>query len=374
MISDSADAVVVALLFPAMARGEDIEVESAISEDLYYHLNKSVQVILKSVFPGLHEIQINPRELTAPQQKSPGVATGFSGGIDSFCVLADHYYSDDVPGGFRLTHLLFNNVGSHGAGGEALFNTRFSRVKSMAEQIGLPILAVNSNLDSFYIDLGYDFIDTHTPRNVSVAHLLKNGIGRYYYASTYDYRSTAVGTSKGGLPQCEPVLLPLLSTGSMDIISAGSEYTRVEKTLKVAAIEDSHDLLDICVKAKQAEKVDAINCSTCWKCMRTLLTLDIAGLLDSYDQMFDLELYRARRDKYIAEIYNKDDPLTTEIIQFAKQQNFSLPFSSKFYAYTGLYNVFPYYERVVNLRRKISREGIGYLFKKLKKEKLSKER
>lgn len=362
LISASADAALVALLFPAMVRGENIEIKAPVSEELYYHLTRSVQAIFRAVFPGLNKVQIKPRELSTSHQQAQGVATGFSGGIDSFCVLADHYYADNVPDGFRLTHLLFNNVGSHGAGGEALFNKRFSRVKSLSKKIGLPIVAVNSNLDSFYVDLGYAFVDTHTPRNVSVAHLLKDGIGRYYYASTYDY--TATGISEREIPQCEPFLLPLLSTKSMDVIASGSEYTRVEKTLKVAEIEDSHDLLDICVKANQAEKVDAINCSTCWKCMRTLLRLEIAGLLDKYDRMFDLELYRSHRIRFIATLIKENKPLTNEILSFARQQNFSLPFSSRVLAHTGLYKLLPYYERAIRLGNRISNEGAGYLFKR----------
>lgn len=366
MLSDSADAALLALLFPAMVRGENIEIKASISERLYYNLSKSAQVVLQSIFPKLHKINIKPRELSDSHQQSQGVATGFSGGIDSFCVLADHYYSDSVPDGFRLTHLLFNNVGSHGAGGESLFNKRFSRLQSLAEKIGLPILAINSNMDSFYYDLGYAFVDTHTPRNVSVAHLLKGGIGRYYYASTHDY--TAIGTSGGKMPQCEPFLLPLFSTKTMDVIASGSEYTRVEKTLKVAEIEDSYDLLDICIKAKQAEKVDAVNCSTCSKCMRTLLTLEIAGLLDRYDRMFDLELYRSQRYKFIATILENEDPLslTDDILSFVEQRNFQLPLSSRFYGYTGLHKLFPYYERALNLGKRISREGMGYLFKRLR--------
>lgn len=315
------------------------------------------QVILRHVFPSLNKVSIYHRDWHRTDGRAKGVVTGFSGGVDSFCVLADHYYSNNIPEKFRLTHLLFNNVGSHGAGGETLFNERYQRVEQSARHIGLPIFQVNSNLDSFYIDLGYAFIDTHTPRNASVAHLLSNGIGRYYFASTFDYKSLTIGPIHGGLPRSEPVFLPLLGTSSVDLISTGSEYTRVEKTLKIAAINDTRQLLDICVKAKQAQNVGKVNCSICWKCMRTLLTFEIAGHLGKYEHLFDLNLYRKYRHRYIATILKKDDPLTREIISFAREQNYKLPMSAKFLAYTGLYKLFPQFDRIQRLGKKMLRIG-----------------
>lgn len=357
-ISESADAALVALLFPAMAHGEDITLEGAISEELFYTMSSPYQVILRHVFPSLNKVNIYAREWHRPNGRANGVVTGFSGGIDSFCVLADHYYSNNIPKKFRITHLLFSNVGSHGAGGETLFDKRYQRVEQAARHIGLPIFPVNSNLDSFYIDLGYAFIDTHTPRNASVAHLLSNGISRYYFSSTFDYKSLTIGATHGGLPRSEPVFLPLLGTPSVDLISTGSEYTRVEKTLKIAAIDDTRELLDICVKAKKAQKVGKVNCSICWKCMRTLLTLEIADNLDNYQHLFDLKLYRRHRNRYIATILKKDDPLTQEIISFARAQNYKLPVSAKLLAYTGLYKFLPQFERARRVGKRILRIGM----------------
>lgn len=365
MISSSGDAALVALLFPAMAKGENIRITGSISEELFYNLQNSYQEILRIVFPSLKRVAITPEKLSISNDRASGVATAFSAGIDSFSVLADHHYAKNVPEGFRLTHLVFNNVGSHGAGGEQLFRKRYKRVEQVAEQIGLPILAVNSNLDSFYIDLGFPFIDTHTPRNASVAHLLAGGIGRYLYASTYDYRSVSVGPSFGGLPRSEPIILPLLSTPSVDLLSCGSEYSRVEKTLNIASIKDTYSLLDICVMARQAEEVGAINCSKCWKCMRTELTLEIAGLLENYENMFDLDVYRSHRNRYLAGILKSDDPLTNEILLLAKQRNFEIPRFARILASTGLYKLFPFVDRVLryannilNRRPKVSSEQI----------------
>jgi hypothetical protein len=325
-VTDLCDAPLVALLIPAIANGEDIHISGAISERLMYNLSGPYQRLLQHVIPSLRRIKIYPEEVKALDQRASGVATGFSGGIDSYCVLADHYYSD-VPAAFRLTHLLFNNVGSHGHGkrGERKYRERYAHIKPVAERIGLPLIMVNSNVAAFYKGLGV-FQQTHTPRNASVPLLLQGGIGRYMYASTYSFTDAFVGATYD-TAYSDTIALPLLSTDVLDIFSVGSEYTRVEKTLRVAEISDSYSTLDVCVSVDNAG-----NCSTCWKCLRTLLTLDIAGLIDRYSASFNLDAYKHRRTMYIGSVLSSYDLLQREIVHFAKYRHYPFPLLSHLYA------------------------------------------
>ncbi len=327
LISERSDAPLVALLIPAMARGEDIYIEGTVSERLYYNLSGSYQHLLQMIIPSLRPIQIHPAEVKPAHVSGSGVATGFSAGIDSFCVLADHWYAADIPRGCRLTHLLFNNSGSHGHGdnGRNLFRERYARLKPTAERIGLPFIAIDTNIDDFYKSLSYQ--QTHTPRNASIALFLQRGLGCYLYASTFHYRDVFIGSTYD-MAYSDPITLPLLSTEAIDLFSVGSEYTRVEKTLRVADIEDSYLALDICTRGDKAG-----NCSTCWKCKRTLLTLEIAGLLERYNGVFDLNAYRRVRESYIAEVLKSEDPLLHEIAVFAKDCRFQTPDASRLYMY-----------------------------------------
>jgi len=318
-ISELLDGPLIALLIPAMALGEDIYINGSISERIFYNLSKTGQRLLKQIIPSLKLINIYPKEIESNSQRASGVATGFSGGVDSFCLLDDHFFSK-VPEGYKITHLLFNNVGSHGRKNERLFEDRYRKSKTVADQIGLPLLKVNSNIDKFYD--GYGFQLTHSLRNVSIPLILQNGIGRFLYASTFDFRHIHVEPTYD-IAYVDPILLPLLSTEVLDIISSGSEYTRVEKTVKVAKINSTYDSLDVCVDRKSAG-----NCSKCWKCMRTMLTLDIAGFLDQYSKVFDKSIYMKERTSYIAKILFSNDPLLEEIVQFAKEKEYVFPFKS----------------------------------------------
>lgn len=331
LLTDSSDAALVGLLAPAMAQGESVTVEGEVSERLAYNVSQRLQRLLQHVMPFLHCVDVRlGQTCCAWPQRAPGVATGFSGGIDSYCVLADHFYSD-VPQGFRITHLLFNNVGALWGG---VFNTKYNRLLALAEHLGLPLVGIDSNLSSFY-DSTLHFQQTHTLRNASVALVLQGGIGRFMYASGYNYSQAWVGISHD-TAHVDTILLPLLSTESLDAFSVGAEYTRVEKTLRVAEIEESHGTLDVCVGQNTSEYT---NCSICGKCLRTLATLDIAGHLEEYSSQFDMDAYRRRRYKYFATLLSSRDPLLREIVHFARAREYAFPFSVRLLCGTGIYSL-----------------------------------
>lgn len=315
LISNQSDAALVVLLIPAMNGGEDIFLKGVVSERLLYHLRGPVQSVLKIAMPWLQKIQIYPDQLTTVETRAEGVATGFSAGIDSYAALHDYYYSDPLEG-FKITHLLYNNVGSHGKGGEDLFHKRFKAIQSVTNRIGLPIIQVNSNIDQFY-DGKLTFVQTHTMRNVTVPLLLQFGISRFMYASAFDFRNIYINKTEA-IAKTDPVILPMLSTDSLDIMSVGSEYKRVEKVLRVKEIPDSYESLDVCVNGKDAE-----NCSTCWKCMRTLLTLEIADYIDRYYKVFDLDRYHVKRSNFIQQVLRSKHPLMEEIVNFGNASGFN---------------------------------------------------
>ena len=335
LLSNSCDAAFAALLIPAMASGEDIHINGMISERLLYNLSGPFQKLLQQIIPWLRQIKIYPEDVCRGQaNRAPGVATGFSGGIDSYFVLANHYYSNILEG-FKVTHLLFNSVGQHG-GIDRFFRERAKRLVAAAELIGLPFLIINSNLNSFY-DKRLDFQLTHTLCNASVALLLQGGIGRYMYSSTYNISDVFVGPSYD-IAYSDPITLPLLSTENLDAFSVGSEHTRVEKTLRVTEVPDSYETLDVCTNRHNTSGYT--NCGTCWKCLRTLATLEIAGYLEYYSKSFDLNAYKSRRDRYFRAMFGRhelDDPFQREIVEFAKECNYSIPISFRVIHALGIY-------------------------------------
>jgi hypothetical protein len=314
-VSPTSDAPLTAMIIPAMKTGEDVHVEGPISEKLWFNLSSGFQHIVRRIIPSLKPVQIIPAEVIGNAERADGVATGFSRGIDSWCTLCDYHF-EEGPAGVRVTHLLFNNVGSHGLGGERLYHGRLEGVRSTAERLDLPLIPTNSNMDFFYDRHETKFRTTVTVRNMASAMVVQRGIGRLLCSSGIPYERIFVGETDI-MAFSDPILLPFMSTGRFEGISVGSEYIRVEKTVRVSERPESFDAIDVCLMHQQAG-----NCCHCWKCLRTLLTFEIAGVLDQYAPSFDLTEYARQRDQYIRSALRSEEPYLAEVVAFAKERDF----------------------------------------------------
>jgi hypothetical protein len=336
------DHCLVPLLPLAMLYGEDIRVVGGLSERLFYNMTRHLTRILSLMHPRLRPVKIHPEALDATLLRTGrgAVVTGFTAGIDSSCVIAENFFGD-VPEGFRITHCLFNNVGSHGrevAGATPIFEKRIAYVRPILEEWHLPQVTVDTNLHEFFTGPDeireLEYIKTHSLRNVSGALLLQKFFGRYLYASAFSYKDCRLSSSD--IAYSDPYVIHLLSTESMECVSSGCQHTRTEKTAIVSRLEASHRYLCVCT-AKHAPN----NCSVCKKCARTLLTLEILGQLDHYADTFNLEKYRKVRSRFIANVLSSSDPFSVEIVRLAKEKGFRFAPSLHLAARLGLKNLLP---------------------------------
>jgi len=322
MVSPRADAALVALLIPAMVAGGTLHVEGPVTDELLFRLGHGYQDVVRAVIPTLRPVEVIAPQRVPARPRETGVATGFSAGVDSFTVLADHFYDSGVPSALRITHLLFHRVGSHDDAGEAekqLFLDRLNRASRVADKIGLPFIPVDTNLMDAYQGTGLDYQQSHTPRDASVAFLLQRGVGRWLYASALHLRHTHIGKFYD-ISLTDPVALPMISTSSLLLESHGGQYTRFDKTMRIAELPDSYWSLDVCVSGTLGT-----NCSKCFKCLRTIATLEIGGVLDRYQDVFDLEVYQRHRDSYLALAPLSRDVVVKELVVQAKRRGFALP-------------------------------------------------
>jgi hypothetical protein len=334
MVSDYADAALVGLLMPAMHYGEDIYLEGKVSENTYWNASFKLQKLLQTFMPSLNQINIYAKEIIACDEsikKGSECATGFSGGVDSFCTLADYFYNPKCPKSSKITMLTFNNVGSHWSGEEGynLFLRRFNRLLSVTKKIGLPFVKINSNLDEFYKNESeLRFIKTFVMRNVSVALLLQKGVKKFLHSSSHFYEHLAVNSNIIHISQLESFILQILSScDTIEILNVGSEYKRGEKIKIVSNIENSYKFLDVCT----TDGVNQKNCSACKKCLRTLTVLDLLGKLKLYKESFDLRVYQKHKSKFLGKVLSKNDEFTQEIYELAMKKKFTFPVASYLY-------------------------------------------
>jgi hypothetical protein len=194
-------------------------------------------------------------------------------------------------------------------------------VKDFAAEVGLDMVRVDSNLDDL---IETRFERTHVLRNASAVLLLQKLFGKYFYSSTHRFQDCYISESSD-LAHADPAAVHLLSTESMESISTGCQYSRVEKTRRAISIPQTRQMLNVCVTPLTGT---GRNCSRCFKCLRTLATLDLLGQLDAFSEVFDLGVYRRRgvRDEYLMMLPARTkDAFIREILEFAQQPDVRLP-------------------------------------------------
>ncbi|WP_188454982.1 hypothetical protein [Virgibacillus oceani] len=324
------DAFLAGLLLLAMKNGQDIQLNFPVSERLYYTLTNYLINALNLAMPNFKQISILHNGLdSSPIDNIGAVGTGFSAGVDSFCTVYEHLH-EHCPASFKLTHFTFHNVGSHGDfGGDdsrKLFKDRLQLVKPFADEKKISTIPIDSNLSEV---LNMDFVPTHTIRNAAAVLALQKLFRYYYYSSGRQFKHFKLSPTIGA--SYDILTLNMLSTESLTFYSAGSSYSRVEKTKITSDYEPTYRYLNVCTSGS------TINCSACVKCLRTMLTFDVMGKLKSYQEVFDIDKYNTLKGNYIAQVLAtiKSDTYSNEIYQEMKRYNYKIPAYS--YLLTPLY-------------------------------------
>ena len=294
--TDRSDGFVVGFLLQAMQLRKDIVTLTPMSSKLWHNLTHFFIPMMAKAFPNLEAIQITPSSLIETVTPASGVATGFSGGVDSFAAVVDHFVNEESSS-HRISHFLFHNVGSHGdkdyEAARTLFRQRYDELKAYPELVNVPFVPVDTNIHEI---VPIEFVKAHSTLCASVLLVLQNQFRYYFYASTFKYEDCGVNvTDLAG--RFDPMAFHMHSTETLDCVSSGGQMSRVEKTGHVAGYDLSRRFLNVCIDPNSEGR----NCSTCLKCCRTLLTLDLLGLSERYSKAFDLGRFKKVRKRYIKE-------------------------------------------------------------------------
>ena len=277
---ERSDAFIVAILHYAMTNRHDIEFTTPISDELYFNLCHLVIPTLSNLGSGFNFIKLIGRHDNLELFNNQAVGTGISAGIDSLQVIAS--LSSDCDESVRITHLMFNNVGSHGEGERAkyLFDERRKKAKEFCLEFNYSFVETNSNIHDV---VKQSHVLTHTYTSSFAVICMQKLFSKYYYASGVSLDNFTVFNSDPA--HHDLLLLNSFSVNSLKIHSIGADLTRLGKTICVAKYSPSYEYLNVCTES-------ATNCGKCEKCMRTLLTLDAIDKLNLYNKVFDIAEYR----------------------------------------------------------------------------------
>ena len=278
LTTEKADSFVVNLLMYAMEKGYDIESEQDISENMYYGITEFLIPAISRHIKKYKKIQIVASLSNTVLQCEEAVGASISCGVDSFYTVLRNL--DRVESDFNITHLNFYNAGSNGnyGGDEARkkYRDRISLVSQVADQLGLPMICVDTNANEYIMQR---HCGTETTRTLAIPLALQKLYAKYYFSSGYPYemfRFVAEDSAHYDLlsTQC-------LSTENLCFYSSGAEATRLEKLRYISKYKVVNDHINVCI--------DTIhNCGKCEKCKRTIMGLYALNKLDLFSETFDV--------------------------------------------------------------------------------------
>ncbi|MBP3891530.1 MAG: hypothetical protein J6D29_05090 [Solobacterium sp.] len=320
LFSDCLDAFLVAVLPIVSMKGCNLELKGCVSEKLYHSLLDNVIPLLSNNTDIYHPIKLVANKLFAPDCCHGHVGTGLSCGVDSFyTILSLSQKHDETP----LDVLTFFNVGSHrstsGFGDEEsrrLFQQRLDMNMKCAEELGLPLLVVDSNIGEYLCRHQVPFALVHAFCSLSAVLACGSYFNRYYYASGQTkYDPSRLNKATGFV---ESKLCPWLSTEYVDLASYGGDKTRLQKLQDIVDYPLVQKHLNVCWRELK-------NCGECPKCIRTLMELYLLGKVDKYGSVFDLHEFYEHFDEYKESIYkwaDKDEYSREIVEEFEKRSSY----------------------------------------------------
>lgn len=277
----------------AAEAGEALHVEGEVTDDTIVRLNLDFAPMMREYFA----LPVTPRliaDAIVPTSKLvPSSATGlmFSAGVDSFYSL-HRLEQEKVP----PTHLVNLHAGA-ASDNPAAWRRRIENIGHVADALGMGMLAIETNLHRALLG---KHEKSHTIRNVCGLLAFDNVIGGAYYSASnhFQHISFATSVSRGLISFIEPVLIRALVPAGYRIAILGQDAARIEKTRAIGTNDLVRRHLDVCLKARYQGQPDnlKINCGRCLKCVRTLFTLESLGLLEGFEEVFDLQAWNAERE------------------------------------------------------------------------------
>jgi len=251
---------IAAVLLPALRKHWAIEVEAPVSARVMAAL-PTIQDILTNWDERNTRVDIQPHSVIAPARDTAatGVGVFFSGGVDSFYSLVKHTKT--------ITHLIFIVGFDVPIENQQLRSQVTESIRTAARELGLPLIEVQTNLREF-ADRYAQWELYHGAALVSVGLLLRGSLGALYVPASDTYADIVPWGS-------HPLLDPLWSAETLEIIHDGCEATRVAKTALIAQNAVALKTLRVCWRNLDG----AYNCGRCEKCLRTMVALESLGAL-----------------------------------------------------------------------------------------------
>jgi len=295
-------------ILPAMLAKEDIDLNGfEISPKLLSRI-KNIQNIYTKWYPhiNLKKIKVVNYQLNKIENKTQDkIASFFSCGIDSFDTILQNKKLKTKD---RINTILFVFGFDIHVKDKKLSNQTKKMIDLASKDLSLEPIYIKSNIreftERFFL---WDCILGSILSSIS--HLFEGFLSKIYISSTRDYKHLIPDGS-------HPKLDYLFSSENLKIIHFGSTRSRIDKIFEnVSKSKTALKNLKVCWLNKGGK----INCCTCEKCLRTMIGLELAGVLNNAEKfekkLTNKLLSNIKIDKYSSRNFY------TELLEKAKNTN-----------------------------------------------------
>jgi hypothetical protein len=287
LVTERCDPFVLVLLPWIMMKANKIqqkvilECEGRISAKLLHQLSHYYIPVLSGAIPYYSAIQVNAEEDVRKLPCAEAVGTGISCGVDSSYTIAK--YKDNPLQTYRLTHVVYNNIGTYGGFQSEAEIKLQDKTRQIAQDTGLEYIIMTSNVCLTLYNAAHAPIVPAVFHSVVLA--LQKLFSIYYYSSAFVAKD--FNLNEADAAYYDLLNVHCFSTENTLFYSSGIELTRLKKLDYIADISFVQDNLFVCLNTNKG-----YNCGNCAKCTRTMAELEILGKLNKFGKVFDVDAFR----------------------------------------------------------------------------------
>jgi hypothetical protein len=261
-LASSPEAYASALLIPAIGRGERLLIEADLSEVWLSNAQELLPIF--SHWWGFPELAPQASAIRSEEFiPSNSTALCFSGGVDSFYTL--------LRAGYAIHQLIFVIGFDVPLDDRERYESFERSLRAVASAVGARPVIIRTNLREHPAFAQISWEITHGGALAAIGHLLSDSVGKFLISSSQAYDQADPWGSHWRTDR-------FWSSDKLQIITAGSELHRYEKTREIAGEPLAYSNLRVCWE----NRAPSGNCSRCEKCVRTRLMLAECGELDNY--------------------------------------------------------------------------------------------
>jgi hypothetical protein len=229
---------------------------------------QEVTRVWRSWYPELAEVAIDAsRGESPPLRGDRGIASFFSGGVDSFFTVLRHAAGQGTPTNVEIDDLILIHGFDIPLVNERGFAAVHESLGKAAAALGKQLVPVATNVrESRFRETDWSRV-SHAAALAGVAHALGAAYETVLIGSSAGYRDLRFWGS-------HPLTDPMLSSSTTRLLHDGPAFMRVEKTEWITRSPVALQHLRVCYKSE-----DGGNCGACNNCYRTMLALDALGAL-----------------------------------------------------------------------------------------------